>query len=124
MVYCFAKEERLCKEMNRERLRLSIQTVKENIAILESQEPEDAGYYLQLEHEKMVLDALEKQMPKTVTHEATFYRCYTCPTCKNVVDEFEKWGKNTVRITYEYCHFCGQRLDWGDRSTEKGGVQE
>ena len=50
--------------MKEERLQMSIQTVKENIAILESQEPEDAGYYLQLEHEKRVLDALEKQMPK------------------------------------------------------------
>lgn len=110
--------------MNRERLRLSIQTVKENIAILESQEPEDAGYYLQLEHEKMVLEALEKQMPKVVTHEATLYRCCTCPTCKNVIDKFEKWGENTVRVIYKYCYFCGQRLDWGDQQTNKGSEQE
>lgn len=107
--------------MKTKRLQLSIQTVKENISILESQEPEDAGYYLQLEHEKMVLNALEKQIPKTVTHEATLYRCCTCPTCKNVVDKFEKWGENTVRIEYKYCHFCGQKLDWDDHPTEKGG---
>lgn len=110
--------------MNRERLRLSIQTVKENIAILESQEPRDAGYYLQLEHEKIVLNALEKQMPKTVTHEASLYRCCTCPTCKNVIDKFEKWSENTIRITYKYCYFCGQKLDWGDQQTEKGSEQE
>ena len=107
--------------MKIERLQMSIQTVKENIAILESQEPEDAGYYLQLEHEKTVLDALEKQMPKTVTHEASLYRCCTCPTCKNVVDKFEKWGESNVRITYQYCHFCGQKLDWNAHPTEKGG---
>lgn len=110
--------------MKIERLQMSIQTVKENIAILESQEPEDAGYYLQLEHEKMVLNALEKQMPKTVTHEASLYRCCTCPTCKNVVDKFEKWGERTARITYNYCHFCGQNLDWNAHPTEKGGVEE
>lgn len=65
--------------------------------------------------------ALEKQIPKMVTHEATLYKCCTCPNCKNVVDEFKKWGENTVRITYKYCYFCGQKLDWGDHQTEKGG---
>ncbi len=34
--------------------------------------------------------------------------------CKNVVDEFKKWGENTVRITYDYCYFCGQKLDWSE----------
>ena len=109
--------------MNREKLNLSIQIVKENISILESQEYKDAEYYLRLEHEKMVLNALEKQMPKTVTHEATLYKCCTCPTCKNVVDKFEKWGENTVRIEYKYCHFCGQKLDWDDHSTEKDEIE-
>ena len=79
--------------MNREKLNLSIQIVKENISILESQEYKDERYYLQLEHEKMVLKALEKQLPKIVTHEATLYKCCTCPTCKNVVDKFEKWAR-------------------------------
>ena len=65
--------------------------------------------------------ALEKQIPKRLTHEATLYECCTCPNCKNVIDRFEKWGENTVRITYKYCHYCGQKLDWRDHSTEKGG---
>ena len=67
------------------------------------------------------INALEKQIPKRLTHEATLYECCTCPNCKNVIDRFEKWGENTVRITYEYCHYCGQKLDWRDYSTEKGG---
>lgn len=58
--------------------------------------------------------SMEKQIPKKVTHEATLYKCCTCPTCKNVVDKFEKWGESTVRITCEYCHFCGQALDWSE----------
>jgi hypothetical protein len=71
----------------------------------------------------VAISALEKQMPKAITHEATLYKCCTCPNCKNVVDKFEKWGENTVRITYNYCHFCGQKLDWSDHSTEKGGAE-
>ena len=50
--------------------------------------------------------------PKKVTHEATLYRDCTCPNCGNVVSSFEKWGEQTVRITVDYCKFCGQALDW------------
>lgn len=59
-----------------------------------------------------VIAALEKQMPKKVTHEATLYKCCTCPNCKNVIDRFEKFGENNVRVEYMHCHFCGQKLDW------------
>ena len=72
----------------------------------------------------MAVEALEKQIPKKVTHEARLYKCCTCPNCKNVVDKFEKWGESTVRITYKYCHFCGQNLYWSDHPTEKGGAEE
>lgn len=69
--------------MKIERLQQSIQTVKENIAILESQQPKDAGYYLQLEHEKMVLDALEKQIPKKpyLDNDNGVYDKEHCPNC-------------------------------------------
>ena len=65
------------------------------------------------------LKALEKQIPKKVTHEATLLRCCTCPTCKNVVDKFEKWGESTVRITYDHCQICGQALDWSDEERKE-----
>lgn len=71
-----------------------------------------------------VKNALEKQIPKTVTHEATLYKCCTCPNCKNVVDEFTTFGESRVRVTYKFCHFCGQALDWSDSKTEKGGEEE
>lgn len=48
--------------MTIERLLMSLQTVKENIAILESQQPEDAGYLLQLEHERHIRDLLEAEV--------------------------------------------------------------
>lgn len=82
--------------MNKERLQMSIQTVKDNIKILESQEPEDAGYYLQLEHEKMVLDALEKQMPKM------------CKLFKDVCE-----CGHGVFPHMDYCDKCGKALVWG-----------
>ncbi len=47
--------------MTKERLMLSIETVEENIRILESEEPQDAGAYLQLEHEKHILELLEAE---------------------------------------------------------------
>ena len=91
----------------RERLQMSIQTVKENIAILESQEPEDEEYYLQLEHEKMVLDALEKQIPKKPIISRRKIQCVN--------------GHNQPTQHYKYCPMCGQLMDWSAHPTEKGG---
>lgn len=51
------------------------------------------------------IEALEKQVPKKPTYEATIQECHTCPNCKNVLDRFDK----TL-----YCMFCGQKLSWGD----------
>lgn len=42
------------------RLELSIETVQQNISILESNDSNEPGAFLQLEHEKLVLFALEK----------------------------------------------------------------
>lgn len=94
--------------MKIERLQLSIQTVKENIAILESQEPEDAGYYLQLEHEKMVLDALEKQIPKkaniSIKGTTDYNTTVHCPTCHKML----------TGIKPRHCIECGQAIDWSE----------
>ena len=62
--------------------------------------------------------ALEKQIPKKITHEATLQRCATCPTCKNVLDEFIEFipGQPKIRVTFTNCHFCGQALDWSDNN--------
>ena len=66
------------------------------------------------ECESLVKEALEKQIPKKVTHEATLYHCCTCPTCKNVIDEFTDFTGKKYRVTVQYCKFCGQKLDWSD----------
>lgn len=58
---------------------------------------------------------LDKRLtPKKVTHEATLPRDCTCPNCGNVVSSFEKWGESIVRITVDYCKYCGQALNWED----------
>lgn len=97
--------------MTLDRMKVSAQTVRDNIAILEQlEEPDDAGYYLQLEHEKFVLECVEKQIPKKpikineeyseITRE--FEVEYECASCGNPY------------IDNSYCSCCGQALDWGD----------
>ena len=61
---------------------------------------------------EMAIKSLEKQVPKKTTHEATLYKCNTCPSCKNVLDRFEYLGDKKCLITTKYCCFCGQKLDW------------
>ena len=65
-------------------------------------------------NEKNIVSALKKQIPKKATHEATIYKHCTCPTCKNVIDEFTEFSGQKVRVIVNYCKFCGQALDWGD----------
>ena len=65
-------------------------------------------------NERNIITALEKQIPKKVTHEATLYRCCTCPNCKNVVDEYTDFLDKRVRVIVQHCKFCGQALDWSD----------
>lgn len=63
---------------------------------------------------QMGANALRKQIPTKVTHEATLYRCCTCPNCKNVVDDFIDFHNQKTRVTPSYCKYCGQALDWSD----------
>lgn len=58
--------------------------------------------------------ALKKQIPTKITHEATLYKCCTCPNCKNVVDDFIVFQDQKTRVTPSYCKYCGQALDWSD----------
>lgn len=94
--------------MTPDRMKLSAQTVRDNIAILEEiKEPDDAGYYLQLEHEKFVLGCIEKQIPKKPILDCIFpsgIKWYLCPACNH----------NGIEKVGGYCHSCGQALDWSD----------
>lgn len=63
---------------------------------------------------RLAVVALEKQTPKKITHTESLKMSCTCPNCGNCLDKFEKFGESIVRMKYQYCHFCGQALDWGD----------
>jgi flavoprotein len=63
---------------------------------------------------KAIAKALCQQIPTKTTHEASVYRCHTCPRCKNVCDEFTEFAGQRMRVTYNHCRFCGQALDWSD----------
>ena len=73
-----------------------------------------AGDYVGLEALKIAALSLGKQVPKKPTHEATLCKCFTCQSCKNVVDEFEAIGNEKHRVLVPHCRFCGQALDWSD----------
>lgn len=55
---------------------------------------------------------MNRETPTKITHDATMLKCCTCPRCGNVLDKFENIEGNNIRVTFEYCFFCGQRLDW------------
>lgn len=89
----------------------AIKTIKIAVAEVEWNYPLDYSVAFET-----AIEALEKQIPKKITHEATLQRCATCPTCKNVLDEFIEFipGQPKIRVTFTHCHFCGQALDWSE----------
>lgn len=68
--------------------------------------PPDSWTEQDKEHFRTIVEALEKQIPEKLTHEATKIGDYTCPRCGNVVN-----------VTHQYCCICGQAIEWeeGDK---------
>ena len=65
---------------------------------------------------KIAVKAIEKQIPKKPTHEATLYKCLTCPNCKRIIDEFMEFipDQPKIRVRMHNCKYCGQALDWSE----------
>ena len=61
-----------------------------------------------LELRNIVISSRDTPMP--CTHEESRVEDYTCPMCKNVVSERERWGDSILYIVPKYCKFCGQRI--------------
>ena len=62
---------------------------------------------------KIAADACQKRTSTMVTHEASIYACCTCPSCKNVVDEFTEFVPGQkIRVQAQWCKYCGQALKW------------
>ena len=51
---------------------------------------------------KLIIEALEKQIPKKVTKSA-------CPSCNRIF-----LFRHSEKIKGDYCDNCGQALDWSD----------
>jgi hypothetical protein len=54
-----------------------------------------------------IVEALEKQVPKKITDCA-------CPICNSVAVEITSDGFMNPNEPFEYCCYCGQKLDWSD----------
>ena len=78
-----------------------------NIAFLHFEEQSHKADVSEKErfYNRRAIFALEKQVPKLVMHEKTFWHySHYCPSCISLL---EKEGIN-------YCPSCGQRLDWSN----------
>lgn len=60
------------------------------------------------ECERLIISALEKQIPKRPVMKANGWDLYTCPNCDKGIINNNDDGK------FPYCHLCGQALDWSD----------
>ena len=68
-----------------------------------------------LEYYQLVKEALEKQIPKRPKIKEVGFKSisYDCPICENyLVSEID--NELVAGQKYNYCHKCGQRLDWSD----------
>lgn len=76
---------------------------KRAIVYFQEQSCKDSTTMEALHYYCRAVRALEKQVPKPVNHERTFWRySHYCPSCSDLLD----------RESVKYCSNCGQRLDW------------
>ena len=75
-----------------------------------------ALYNIPLKNMEMIVQALEKQIPKkprkTDSYRGVLKRvyAYVCPTCGNAcLEKYMNERQNTM-----FCWNCGQKLDWSD----------
>ena len=65
---------------------------------------------------EMAINALEKQVPKRPIEDGYYDEPAACPNCGgNVINQCDN------DYQFQCCHYCGQKLDWNDHPTEKGG---
>lgn len=70
---------------------------------------------LESEVEKIVVRALERQIPKHIeeqTEDDREFIDYICPSCKTTLQQKMKQAKRQTVYKYKHCIECGQALDW------------
>lgn len=78
-----------------------------------------AGGEATIERNNLAIRALERMTPTPPTHEATLYRCNTCPRCNNVIDRYEEFFPGQrIRVHEPACRYCGQLIDWSTNHEE------
>lgn len=91
--------------MDEKKVREAIYCMKASIG--ETMCEECVNYY-KCDHTKMddmmrtAIEALEKQLPKKPQISKAYYGCPDCTTIRS------------LRQKHNYCHNCGQRLDWSE----------
>lgn len=105
--------------MNEKKVREAIAKEKETIKTLEDAVVSGKTGSLRrwakdtIENSTIIIEALEKQLPKKVE---IWNGQATCPNCKklygNMVDIKQL---HPASWDFEYCKRCGQRLDWSER---------
>lgn len=59
----------------------------------------------------LAIEALEKQIPKKgIMIGDNYSSVLSCPKCRNPI--VNVW--NIAKYKPNYCHYCGQALDWSD----------
>ena len=80
---------------------------------------ESLGYELtsdDFEWLKKAKQELEKGTSKQIeeqTEDDREFIDYVCPNCKTTLQQKMKGATRTTIFKYKYCHWCGQKLDWG-----------
>ena len=91
--------------MDEKKVREAIYCMKASIG--ETMCEECVNYY-KCDHTKMddmmrtAIEALEKQLPKKPRISKAYYGCPDCAAIRS------------LRQKHNYCHDCGQRLDWSE----------
>ena len=78
--------------------------------------------YDNVEHKKIIIEVLEKQIPKKVLYRKEHYGSpWHCPICEaeQIKVEFMREDGTEPDEMHSYCWHCGQKIDW-----EEGGTSD
>ena len=101
VISTFEKIISVCKEDGCDFVDLTFEDAEQILALLKEREEE-----------------LSYREAKAITHTATKLDDETCPSCGNVVGKKIRTGaigQSVVQVRWNYCRFCGQKLDWEGR---------